>query len=211
MEAFYPVVGDLTPEKLITAYSRGVFPMAIPELSNALFWFSPDPRCVLPLADFHCPRSLKRRLHQGIFQVTENRVFERVMQECAAPRPEAAESWISPAIIRSYTRLHEQGRAASIEVWHGDRLVGGLYGVVLGGAFFGESMFHRATDASKVALVHLVQRLCEDGFTLLDVQYQTPHLQQFGTCEIPRDEYLKRLQRALALSPDSDLTRRRTS
>ena len=184
---------DLTPDLLLYAYQRGVFPMADPTEENAIYWFAPDPRAILPLDTFHVPKNLDRLVRRGRFEVTSDRAFEAVMRACA----DRASTWISEEIIRVYTAVHEQGFAHSVECWDDGQLVGGLYGVAVGGAFFGESMFHRARDASKVALVHLVERLRRGGFVLLDTQYTTPHLEQFGVVEIPRRVYERRLQRAL--------------
>ncbi len=158
-------------------------------------WFSPDPRGVLPLDTFHAPSRLKRTVRQQRFEVRIDTAFEAVMRACA----DRDETWITEDIIGSYVALHRLGFAHSVETWQAGHLVGGLYGVSLGGAFFGESMFHSATDASKVALVALVERMRERGFTLLDTQWVTPHLEQFGGREIPRAEYLERLSAALAL------------
>ena len=160
-------------------------------------WFSPDPRGVIPLDEFRVPSRLARVVRQGRFQIAVDRDFERVMRECAAQRDEG--TWISDEILESYCALHRLGLAHSVETRQGDTLVGGLYGVHLGGAFFGESMFHRVTDASKVALVALVDRLQRRGFRLLDIQWTTPHLAQFGAVGIPRREYLRRLRQALTL------------
>ncbi|MCX7886278.1 MAG: leucyl/phenylalanyl-tRNA--protein transferase [Verrucomicrobiae bacterium] len=186
----------LTPELLLAAYRRGIFPMAI-NAQGQIGWFSPDPRAVIPLDDrFHIPHGLRRVLKKNRFTVTFDREFERVMRECA-DRPEG--TWISEEIIRAYCGLHRLGFAHSVETRLGEQLVGGLYGVHIGGAFFGESMFYRVSDASKVALVALVERLRKQGFVLLDAQWQTPHLAQFGTEEIPRTEYLRRLRHAITL------------
>ena len=158
-------------------------------------WFAPDPRAIIPLDDrFHVPHGLRRTLKKAPFEITFDRAFPAIMRECAK-REEG--TWISPQIRTSYGRLHQLGHAHSVEVWRAGELVGGLYGVHIGAAFFGESMFHRATDASKVALVTLVERLRQRGFVLLDTQWQTPHLRQFGTHEIPRADYLRILQRAV--------------
>lgn len=185
----------LAPALLLDAYRRGIFPMAV-DAHGTLGWFAPDPRAIIPLDDrFHVPHGLRRRLKKNPFTITCNRDFPAVMRGCAE-RKEG--TWISPQIFKSYCRLHKLGQAHSLEVWRENQLVGGLYGIHIGGAFFGESMFHRATDASKVALVALVERLRERGFVLLDTQWQTPHLRQFGTCEIPRTEYLEILKRAIA-------------
>jgi leucyl/phenylalanyl-tRNA---protein transferase len=158
-------------------------------------WFSPDPRAIIPLDDgFHIPHGLKRTLARGTFEVHVDRSFENVMRACSGRK----ETWITEEIIASYCALHRLGHAHSVEAWSDGKLAGGLYGVALGGAFFGESMFHWETDASKVALHGLVERLRERGFTLLDTQWNTPHLKQFGTTEIPRRLYLRRLGAAVA-------------
>ena len=181
---------------LLTAYRRGIFPMAV-DKRGRIGWFSPDPRAIIPLdARFHVPHGLRRVLKQKKFEVTSDADFETVIRECAK-RKEG--TWISPGIIDSYCNLHRLGYAHSVETRLDGKLVGGLYGVALGGAFFGESMFHRATDASKVALVALVERLRARGFVLLDTQWTTPHLRQFGACEIPRHEYLWQLEHAVKL------------
>jgi leucyl/phenylalanyl-tRNA---protein transferase len=164
-------------------------------------WYSPDPRGVLPLNEVHIPRRLARVARQGRFRIAIDTAFGDVIRACAAEDrdPEDAGTWIDDQIIESYTALHDQGVAHSVEAWNGDRLVGGLYGVALRGTFFGESMFHRETDASKVALVALVERLRARGYTLLDTQWVTPHLEQFGAIEIRRDDYLKLLEDSLRL------------
>jgi leucyl/phenylalanyl-tRNA--protein transferase len=182
---------------LLDAYANGIFPMAVNDQGH-IRWFSPDPRGVIPLDErFHVPRSLQRTLLRGRFEITVNQDFAQVMLACATVH---GDTWISSAILDSYGKLHRLGFAHSIEVKLHGRLVGGLYGVHLGGAFFGESMFHSETDASKVALVTLVQRLRQKGFALLDTQWTTPHLEQFGAIEIPRSEYLTQLSAALELS-----------
>lgn len=181
---------------LVRAYRQGVFPMGMED--GSIGWFSPDPRGVLPLDDrFRVPARLARTLRAGRFTVTVDRDFAGVMRACAADREEG--TWITGDILDSYVALHRLGLAHSIEVWREGRLVGGLYGVHLGGAFFGESMFHVETDASKVALVALVDRLRAGGFALLDIQWVTPHLRRFGALEIPRGEYLRRLEQAVGL------------
>lgn len=179
---------------LLHAYANGIFPMAVNRRGD-IRWFSPDPRAIIPLDEkFHIPHGLRRTLKKNPFTITVDRDFEGVIRACAAAH---GETWISKEIIRAYTQIHQDGFAHSVEVRRGDELVGGLYGVHLGGAFFGESMFHRATDASKVALVALVERLRAGGFSLLDTQWTTPHLEQFGTLEIPREEYLLLLRHAV--------------
>ncbi len=184
----------LDPALIVRAYREGIFPMAMED--GEIGWFSPDPRGILPLDRFHVPDRLERTVRQGTYEVRIDADFAGVMRACAS-RPGTG-TWISRAIFESYTALHRLGLAHSVEAWRGGTLVGGLYGVHLGGAFFGESMFHRERDASKVALVALVDRLQRRGFTLLDVQWVTPHLEQFGATPITRAEYLRRLSRALA-------------
>ncbi|QXD16688.1 leucyl/phenylalanyl-tRNA--protein transferase [Rhodocaloribacter litoris] len=185
----------LTPELLLYGYRHGIFPMADPRDGDAVYWFDPDPRAVIPLDAFHVPKSLARLVRKGTFEVVTDRDFEGVMRACA----DRAETWISEEIIQAYVALHRLGHAHSVECRRHGRLAGGLYGVALGGAFFGESMFHRERDASKVALVHLVERLRRGGFVLLDTQYLTPHLARFGAIEIPRAEYRRRLAAALRI------------
>jgi leucyl/phenylalanyl-tRNA--protein transferase len=184
---------------LVSAYSSGWFPMAVDR--DEIRWYSPDPRGVIPLDHFHLPSRLGRVMRAGKFQVAVNRDFEGVMRGCAETdrQDDDPGTWINAEILESYIELHRLGVAHSVETWQEDRLVGGLYGVALGGAFFGESMFHRATDASKVALAALVERLREREFKLLDVQWVTSHLQQFGAVEISRKKYLKLLAEALAV------------
>jgi leucyl/phenylalanyl-tRNA---protein transferase len=196
----------LTPQILLAAYRAGIFPMAV-NARGRIAWFSPDPRAVIPLDErFHVPHGLRRVLKQRRFAVTVDGDFDAVICACAVAH---GETWISPQIIRSYARLHREGHAHSVETWRDGELVGGLYGVHLGGAFFGESMFHRATDASKVALVALVARLRLHGFSLLDTQWNTPHLAQFGTFELPRSEYLRWLGRAVQLPCEFQTLRER--
>jgi leucyl/phenylalanyl-tRNA--protein transferase len=181
---------------LVSAYAQGIFPMSVED--GSIGWFSPDPRGIVPLEPpdaFVVSRRLARVVRQGKFEIVVDRGFEAVMRACAADRDDG--TWISEEIIESYVALHRRGLAHSVEAWQDGALAGGLYGVHLGGAFFGESMFHRVTDASKVALVALVDRLRAGGFSLLDTQWTTPHLEQFGAIEIPRDEYLARLAFAL--------------
>jgi leucyl/phenylalanyl-tRNA--protein transferase len=189
----------LTPEILLRAYAEGIFPMAERRDDPTLFWVSPDHRGIIPLDAFHVPKRLSRTVRSDRFTVTTNRAFRDVMRACAAPAEGREESWINAEILHLYAALHASGAAHSVECWREGKLVGGLYGVQLGGAFFGESMFSRERDASKVALVHLVARLIKGGFTLLDTQFITSHLAQFGTIEIPREAYLERLKRAIAV------------
>jgi leucyl/phenylalanyl-tRNA---protein transferase len=188
---------QMTPELLLRAYRAGLFPMAESREASRLYWLDPEMRGTLPLRGFHLPRRLARTVLSGPFTVTADTAFARVIALCAAPAPGREESWINPEIEALFTALHEMGKAHAVEVWQGDRLVGGLYGVAMGGAFFGESMFSRARDASKVALVHLVARLRLGGFTLLDTQFITSHLSQFGAREIPRATYRAELAAAL--------------
>ncbi len=162
-----------------------------------IYWMAPDPRAILPLETFHVPRNVARLVRKGKFEVVRDRNVEAVIRACAAPAPGRETTWITEPIIHAYTRLAEKGYVHSVECYLEGKLVGGLYGVALGGAFFGESMFHRVTNASKVALVHLVAHLRKRGYSLLDVQYATSHLQQFGVIEIPRERYECLLARAL--------------
>jgi leucyl/phenylalanyl-tRNA--protein transferase len=187
----------LTPEILLRAYAEGLFPMAERRGDPTLYWVSPERRGIIPLDTFHVPRRLARTVRSGLFSVTADRAFRDVMQACAAPMPDRPESWINDEILRLYTALHLGGHAHSIECWQDGKLAGGLYGVRLGAAFFGESMFSRRRDASKVALVHLVDGLKRGGFALLDTQFITAHLARFGAIEIPRERYLRKLQDAL--------------
>lgn len=188
----------LTPELLLRIYAAGIFPMAEDADDPALYWVDPEWRGVLPLDRFHVPRSLQKTLRRAPFEVRVDSAFDEVVAECARARFERPTTWINGEIRRLVGELFRMGHAHSVECWGGDRLVGGLYGVSLGAAFFGESMFSRATDASKIALCHLVARLRRGGFTLLDTQFVTEHLEQFGTEEIPRTEYHERLAAALA-------------
>ena len=183
----------IDPDLLLQGYRLGVFPMAMGD--NSIEWFSPDPRAILPLDDFHVPHALRRLVHRKPFEITCDKAFPAVIQGCA----ERKDTWINHEIIESYTRLHELGHAHSVEAWKENTLAGGLYGVAIGGAFFGESMFHRVTDASKIALVALAEHLRNRKFILLDTQWLTPHLEQFGGLEISRNHYLRLLRRAVEL------------
>ncbi len=187
----------VTPEMLLRAYGLGIFPMAESRDDPSLFWVDPDTRGVIPLDAFHLPRRLARRVRSGVFEPRIDSDFPGVIQACAEPRPGHPETWINDQIVALYAALFERGHVHTVECWREGSLVGGLYGVSLRGAFFGESMFSRETDASKVALVHLVERLRRGGFSLLDTQFLTPHLEIFGAVEIPRDEYRERLRQAL--------------
>jgi leucyl/phenylalanyl-tRNA---protein transferase len=185
----------IPPPLLLRAYREGLFPMAMEGGGAEIGWFSPDPRGVLPLDTFHVSARLRRVVRQARFRIEIDRAFEDVIRACAERPGEG--TWISSEIVESYVELQRLGRAHSVEAWIGDALVGGLYGVHLGAAFFGESMFHRVTDASKVALVALVERLRRNAFELLDVQWLTPHLATFGAVELPRRLYLQKLKHAL--------------
>src|SRR6266705_1270209 len=180
-------------ELLLQGYRLGVFPM--PMEDDSIAWFSPNPRAIMPLEDFHVPHALRRVARKKLFEIEIDNHFSEVIRACAKRK----DTWINREIIQSYERLHELGYAHSVEAWSKNKLAGGLYGVAVGGAFFGESMFHRVTDASKIALVALVERLRARKFILLDTQWVTPHLEQFGAIEIPRDHYLKLLRRAVKL------------
>jgi leucyl/phenylalanyl-tRNA--protein transferase len=181
----------------MAAYSRGFFPMA-DDWGN-IRWFDPDPRGILPLDAFHVPRRLAKTIRSGGFEARFDTSFRAVMEACAAPAPNRGETWISPELVDAYEALHNLGLAHSVETWADGELVGGLYGVAIRGLFAGESMFSRATDASKVALVHLVERLRAGGFVLLDTQFLTSHLARFGGVEIRRRRYRELLARALAV------------
>jgi len=187
--------GDLSPERLRLAYRTGIFPWSV----NPVSWWSPDPRGIFELEQFHVPRSLARFMASQPFEITVDRAFRDVMQACATPTAKRTGVWITPEFIAAYTRLHEAGDAHSVECWRGRDLVGGIYGVSQGGLFAGESMFHRAANASKIALWHLVQRLRERGFVLFDIQMVTPITRQLHAVEISREEYLGRLTQAVQL------------
>ena len=191
----------MSPETLIKAYAIGVFPMAEAHDDDRIFFVDPDERGILPLDDVHIPRRLRKTVRQAPYQVTINQDFEGVIDGCREITSTREDSWVNPQIRQLYVALHKLGFGYSIEVWsqaNDDRkLVGGLYGVALAGAFFGESMFSRATDASKIALVHLMAYLKAGGFTLLDTQFTNPHLEQFGVVEISRDAFKEKLAKAL--------------
>ncbi|MSO72394.1 MAG: leucyl/phenylalanyl-tRNA--protein transferase [Rhodospirillaceae bacterium] len=189
---------DITPELVLKAYAYGVFPMAKSRGDSDVFWVQPKLRGVLPLDAFHTSRSLRKRLRQGRFTVTIDQAFDEVMAGCAEATDTRADTWINDHIIRLFTELHKARVAHSIEVWKDGMLAGGLYGLAMGAAFFGESMFSRATDASKVALCHLVGILKQGGFLLLDTQFITDHLRRFGAIEMSQQDYLAQLSTALA-------------
>lgn len=186
--------------ELLAAYRRGVFPMADSRDDPHLFLIDPDERGVLPLSGFHLPARLARTIRQDPFRVSVDEAFTRVMEGCAEPAPGRPSTWINSAILNLYGALHRQGHAHSVECWDGDTLVGGLYGVSIGGAFFGESMFSRARDASKIALAHLIARLISGGYVLLDAQFHNPHLEQFGLRRVSRDAFKKDLDTALKVN-----------
>ena len=188
---------EVTPDLLLRAYACGIFPMSESADDPGLFWVEPEERGVIPLDGFRVASRLARTVRSDVYTVTVNTAFKRVIAECAAPNPGRDDTWINQRIRDLYTALHGMGHAHSVEVWENDELVGGLYGVSLGRAFFGESMFHHARDASKVALVHLVARLIAGGFKLLDTQYVTEHLRSFGATEVPRRRYRQLLDAAL--------------
>lgn len=192
----------LTPGLLLKAYAIGVFPMAERRDASDVVWVEPDVRGILPLDGFHVPRSLNKTLRKHPFEITVDRCFGAVMRACAEPAPGRENTWINNTILDLYGELHAMGHAHSVECWRGDFLAGGLYGVKIGAAFFGESMFSRVTDASKVALVHLVERLRAGGFRLLDTQFITDHLARFGAVEVSRSAYTRLLESALANEAD---------
>jgi leucyl/phenylalanyl-tRNA--protein transferase len=200
-EGLLAVGGDLRPERLLEAYRHGIFPWYNDD--QPILWWSPDPRAVLFPEKLHIPRSLHRTIRRRIMTVTLDTCFRAVMERCAGPRPQYPDggTWITPAMTEAYTRLHELGYAHSAETWIGNQLVGGVYGVALGGAFFAESMFTRVDDASKVALVYLVRQLYAWGFCLIDCQQSSPHVLRFGAEAIPRHNFIARLSDAMRL-PD---------
>jgi leucyl/phenylalanyl-tRNA--protein transferase len=189
---------DITPDLLLRAYSIGLFPMADSADDPELFWVEPELRGIIPLDNFHISKSLAKTMRRAPFDIRYDTAFEAVMEGCAAPAPDRPTTWINAKIRSLYATLHDMGHAHSVEAWEDDELVGGLYGVSLGSAFFGESMFSRRTDASKICLVHLVARLRKRGFTLLDTQFTTEHLKSFGAIDVPKARYEKMLARAIA-------------
>ena len=192
----------IDPDELLLAYRLGVFPMAESRDAPKVLWVRPKTRCILPLDDFHVPKRLARTIRGDRFNVRCDTAFEIVIRECAAAGPQRDESWINPAIADVFEELHKRGLAHSVETWENDDLVGGLYGLSIGGAFFGESMFSLRTNASKVALVHLAARLKRGGYRLLDAQFPNPHLEQFGAVEISEREFDGLLADAVAQSTD---------
>lgn len=192
----------LTPELLLRAYTTGLFPMGESRGNSDIVWVDPEWRGIIPLDGFHLPRRLRRTVRRAGLAVRVDTAFGRVMQSCAAPRRGRRETWINDDILRAYAELHRAGFAHSVECWRGGALVGGLYGVAIAGAFFGESMFTLETDASKIALVHLVARLDRAGYRLLDTQFLTDHLVRFGAVEVTRQEYRRLLHEALAVEAE---------
>jgi len=199
-----PFAIDLTPELIIRAYAAGIFPMAEDAGSPDLFWVSPEMRGIIPLDGFHISRSLRKTLRTHPYDVRVDTDFDATIEGCATAGEDRRSTWINPAIRRLYGELFRRGMVHTVEVWDGDELVGGLYGLALGAAFFGESMFHRRTDASKIALAHLVARLRAGGFMLLDTQFITPHLASLGGIEIPRSTYEAALSEAIGHSASLD-------
>jgi len=189
----------LTPELLLNAYAVGIFPMAESREQRELYWIDPDRRGVMPLDEFHLPKRLRRTLKQHPFEIRIDQAFAEVVAECAQPGPGRSDTWINGEIQSLYQALFARGHAHSVESWMDGELIGGLYGVALGGAFFGESMFSRETDASKVALAYLVAGLREGGYALLDTQFVTTHLKRFGAIEISRSDYRRQLEAAIRL------------
>jgi leucyl/phenylalanyl-tRNA--protein transferase len=187
--------GDLSVPRLLLAYRNGIFPWT----DNPITWWSPDPRAIFELDRFHVSESMARLVRKNVFQITLDRAFREVVEGCAGPAPGRESTWISPAFIEAYTRLHKKGHAHSVECWQGDQLAGGVYGLSIGGFFAGESMFHRASNGSKVALYFLTRHLRERGFALFDIQSATPITRQLGATNIPREEYLRRLTQAVEM------------
>ena len=187
----------ITVDILLRAYSAGLFPMADSADDPELFWVEPEIRGIIPLDDFHVSKSLAKAMRKKPFDIRFNTAFESVMAGCAAAAPDRPSTWINATIRKLYTELHQIGHAHSVEAWEGKELVGGLYGVSLGAAFFGESMFSRRTNASKICLVHLVERLKASGFVLLDTQFTTEHLKTFGAIDVPKQDYAKMLDLAV--------------
>jgi len=196
--------GTITPQILLRAYAAGIFPMAEDADDNSLYWVEPEERGVLPLSSFHVPRSLAKTVRRQDFEIRVDTQFEQVMRACSEQTGARPSTWINSRIISLYKQLHKMGCGHSVECWRDGELVGGLYGIRIGAAFFGESMFSRRTDASKVALVHLVARLKAGGFVLLDAQFKNDHLAQFGLATVNRDDYHLMLEPALAVDAEFD-------
>jgi leucyl/phenylalanyl-tRNA--protein transferase len=197
-EGLVAMRGDLSPERLLAAYRQGIFPWSV----NPVTWWSPDPRGVIELDRFHISQSLAKVIRKGAFEVTIDQAFREVMTACATPGPKRRGTWISPEFIEAYSRLHQLGHAHSVECWRAGKLAGGIYGVMVGGLFAGESMFHRVDNASKVALCHLAGHLRQRGFAMFDIQMVMPATRPFGAHEISRGEYLSRLALAIARNCD---------
>jgi leucyl/phenylalanyl-tRNA--protein transferase len=195
VDGLVAIGGDFSVPRLLLAYRSGIFPWTVKPIT----WWSPDPRAIFELDRWHVSRSLARVLRQQVFEVTRDGAFRAVMEGCAGPARGRESTWVTREFLEAYTRLHQAGHAHSVEVWQSGELVGGIYGVALGGFFAGESMFHRVDNASKVALHHLVLHLRDRGFALFDTQVMNPATRRLGAMELPREEYLKRLKRALAL------------
>ncbi|MCF1466843.1 leucyl/phenylalanyl-tRNA--protein transferase [Agrobacterium vitis] len=191
---------SITPDILLRAYSIGLFPMAESSDDPELFWVEPDLRGIIPLDSFHYSKSLAKIIRQKPFDIRFDTAFAAVLDKCAEPAPDRPSTWINQTIRDLYTALFQMGHAHSVEAFEGDELVGGLYGVSLGAAFFGESMFSRRSNASKICLVHLVERLRAQGFVLLDTQFTTEHLKTFGAIDVPKDEYAKMLEEAVTMA-----------
>jgi leucyl/phenylalanyl-tRNA---protein transferase len=192
-EGLVAVGGELSVPRLLLAYRSGIFPWTV----NPITWWSPDPRAIFELDGFHMSHSLAKVIRKQVFSITLDRAFEQVMRACAAPARRRRSTWISPHFIAAYTELHRQGHAHSLECWQDEQLVGGIYGVSIGAFFAGESMFHRESNASKVALFHLIEHLRRQGFELFDIQMLTPITAQLGAVTLPREHYLKRLAQAV--------------
>jgi leucyl/phenylalanyl-tRNA--protein transferase len=192
------ILFEITPQILLKAYCCGIFPMADSADDPTIFWVEPDIRGILPLDKFHVPRSLRKAIRRNKFHIRINKAFDQVVEKCAEETADRDKTWINQQIRHLYSELHEMGHAHSVEAWSNRKLVGGLYGVSIGGAFFGESMFSRQTDASKICLVHLVERLIKCGYSLLDTQFSTTHLERFGVIEVAKQDYIKLLESAVS-------------
>lgn len=193
---------EITPELIVRAYRAGIFPMAEDAADEDLFWVSPEWRGIMPIQGFHASKSLRKAMRKSGWTIKVDTDWDGIIEGCASVGKDRSTTWINATIRSVYGELFERGVAHTVEVWEGEALVGGLYGLAIGGAFFGESMFHRRTDASKMAMAHLVDRLDAGGFELLDTQFITPHLASLGGIEIPRAEYEERLGQALLLEGD---------
>ena len=193
LEGLVAIGGDLSVDRLMLAYRSGIFPWTI----DPITWWSPEPRAIFEFDQFHVSRSLAKLIHQGRFQISVDRAFRQVMEGCAEAGHGRGSTWITAEFLEAYTRLHEQGHAHSLECWQGEQLVGGIYGVAIGGFFAGESMFHRVSNASKIALYHLIEHLRRREFVLFDIQMLTPITAKLGGTNVARDEYLKRLAGAV--------------